>query len=74
MGPEGVLAGAHVPALQVEPYDKQGAPLGEGSVQLFVGEPECLPTEWRRRTDGVATRRTARVVADYIAVDGSLCR
>ncbi len=35
--------------------------------QLFVCEPECLPTEWRRRTDGSATLRTARVVADYIA-------
>lgn len=35
--------------------------------QLFVAEPECLPTEWRRRTDGAATLRTARVVTDYIA-------
>lgn len=35
--------------------------------QLFVCEPECLPTEWRRRTDGSTTLRTARVVADYIA-------
>jgi len=35
--------------------------------QLFVAEPECLPTEWRRRTDGAATSATARVVADYIA-------
>ncbi|MBL8667626.1 MAG: deoxyguanosinetriphosphate triphosphohydrolase [Rhodospirillales bacterium] len=35
--------------------------------QLFVAEPECLPTEWRRRTDGAATLRTARVVTDYVA-------
>jgi dGTPase len=35
--------------------------------QLLVAEPECLPTEWRRRTDGLATLETARVVADYIA-------
>lgn len=35
--------------------------------QLFVNEPECLPTEWQRRTDGRATLRTARAVADYIA-------
>jgi dGTPase len=35
--------------------------------QLFLSEPECLPTEWRRRTDGAASVRTARVVADYIA-------
>lgn len=34
---------------------------------LFVAEPECLPTEWRRRTDGAATAATARVIADYIA-------
>lgn len=35
--------------------------------QLFVHEPECLPTEWQRRTDGPATPGTARAVADYIA-------
>jgi len=34
---------------------------------LFIVEPECLPTEWRRRTDGANTFATARVVADYIA-------
>lgn len=34
---------------------------------LFVAEPECLPTEWRRRTDGANSFATARVVADYIA-------
>ena len=35
--------------------------------RLFVGEPECLPTEWRKRTRGTATGVTARVVADYVA-------
>ncbi len=35
--------------------------------QLLVAEPECLPTEWRRRTDGGATPETARIVADYVA-------
>jgi dGTPase len=35
--------------------------------QLFVAEPECLPTEWRKQTEGPATPPTARVVADYIA-------
>lgn len=35
--------------------------------QLFINEPECLPTEWRQRTGGPASMRTARVVADYIA-------
>ncbi|HYN39584.1 MAG TPA: dNTP triphosphohydrolase, partial [Rhodospirillales bacterium] len=35
--------------------------------RLFLNEPECLPTEWRQRTDGCASLRTARVVADYIA-------
>jgi dGTPase len=34
---------------------------------LFVREPECLPTEWRRRTNGAGTVETARVVGDYIA-------
>jgi dGTPase len=34
---------------------------------LFIAEPECLPSEWQRATDGPATERTARVVADYIA-------
>lgn len=35
--------------------------------QLFVNEPECLPTEWQRGTNGRGTARTARAVADYIA-------
>jgi dGTPase len=35
--------------------------------QLFVAEPECLPTAWRKRTSAPSTVGTARVVADYIA-------
>jgi dGTPase len=35
--------------------------------RLFLEEPQCLPTEWRALTDGPATKRTARTVADYIA-------
>jgi dGTPase len=34
---------------------------------LLHAEPECLPPEWRRLTDGGGTAKTARVVADYIA-------
>jgi dGTPase len=34
---------------------------------LFIDEPGCLPTEWRRAADTPATATTARVVADYIA-------
>ncbi|MCK6454390.1 MAG: deoxyguanosinetriphosphate triphosphohydrolase [Alphaproteobacteria bacterium] len=34
---------------------------------LFLAEPETLPTEWREQTTGAATPTTARVVADYIA-------
>jgi dGTPase len=34
---------------------------------LFVAEPECLPTDWRRRASGKSTTETARVVADYVA-------
>ncbi len=35
--------------------------------QLLVGEPECLPTEWRRRAGAANSVETARVVADYVA-------
>ncbi len=35
--------------------------------QLLVDEPECLPTEWRRRTGAPNSVETARVVADYVA-------
>jgi dGTPase len=35
--------------------------------ELFIKEPECLPEEWRARCDAPGSRRTARVVADYIA-------
>ncbi|WP_173979779.1 deoxyguanosinetriphosphate triphosphohydrolase [Magnetospirillum sp. UT-4] len=34
---------------------------------LLHAEPECLPPEWRRLSDGSGTPKTARVVADYIA-------
>ncbi len=35
--------------------------------ELFLAEPQCLPTEWRQQTHGPGTRPTARIVADYIA-------
>jgi dGTPase len=35
--------------------------------QLLVDEPECLPTEWRRRAGAPNSVETARVVADYVA-------
>jgi dGTPase len=35
--------------------------------QLLVAEPECLPTEWRRKTQGPGTLATAQLVADYVA-------
>ncbi|MHC8509288.1 MAG: deoxyguanosinetriphosphate triphosphohydrolase [Rhodospirillales bacterium] len=34
---------------------------------LLLHEPECLPTEWRARTDRPGTLQTAQIVADYIA-------
>ncbi|MBM3733122.1 MAG: deoxyguanosinetriphosphate triphosphohydrolase [Acidimicrobiia bacterium] len=34
---------------------------------LFLAEPECLPTDWRRRAGPVGSRATAELVADYIA-------
>ncbi len=34
---------------------------------FFLGEPECLPTEWRKLTDGANTKQTAIVACDYIA-------
>jgi dGTPase len=35
---------------------------------IFLAEPECLPTEWRRRAEETTSETTrARVVADYIA-------
>ena len=35
--------------------------------RLLLAEPECLPTDWRRRAGGAGTAETARTVADYIA-------
>ena len=34
---------------------------------LFLAEPECLPSEWRARAEGAGTSRSARLVADFIA-------
>jgi dGTPase len=34
---------------------------------LFLNEPECLPTEWRKRTDGKKSQQTAELVCDFIA-------
>ncbi|MDP6574217.1 MAG: deoxyguanosinetriphosphate triphosphohydrolase [Rhodospirillales bacterium] len=34
---------------------------------LLVVEPECLPTDWRRRAEGSGTKATAQLVADYVA-------
>ncbi|WP_028878370.1 deoxyguanosinetriphosphate triphosphohydrolase [Terasakiella pusilla] len=34
---------------------------------LFTAEPNCLPTEWYKLTDGKPSEQTAKVVADYIA-------
>lgn len=35
--------------------------------ELLVAEPECLPPEWRAKTDQANTETTAQAVADYIA-------
>ncbi len=35
--------------------------------RLLLGEPECLPTEWRRRAESPNSAATAQLVADYIA-------
>lgn len=35
--------------------------------RLLWAEPNCLPPDWYRLTDGGGTPRTARVVGDYIA-------
>ncbi len=34
---------------------------------IFLAEPECLPTEWRRQAGKPNSRATAELVADYIA-------
>jgi len=34
---------------------------------LFMAEPNCLPTDWYKLTDGTSSERTVKVVADYIA-------
>jgi dGTPase len=34
---------------------------------LFLAEPECLPTDWRARAGKAGSRATAELVADYIA-------
>ncbi len=34
---------------------------------LFLNEPQCLPTEWRQQIEGAGSQETAIVVADYIS-------
>jgi len=35
--------------------------------QLYISEPECLPTEWAKDAGAPHSEETARVVADFIA-------
>ena len=35
--------------------------------QMFLAEPECLPTDWRRGAGKPNSRASAELVADYIA-------
>ena len=35
--------------------------------ELYLAEPDRLPTEWHAMTEGAGTAATARLVADYIA-------
>ncbi len=35
--------------------------------ELFLGQPQHLPAEWRERAGGKDTSATARIIADYIA-------
>lgn len=35
--------------------------------EFFLSEPECLPDDWRKLTDKAGTKKTAAVVADFIA-------
>ena len=35
--------------------------------QLLIGEPECLPTDWRQQAGQPNSEPTARLVAEYIA-------
>ena len=35
--------------------------------EIFLAEPECLPTDWRRRAGKPDSPATAELVADYIA-------
>jgi len=34
---------------------------------LYLAEPECLPTEWRRHCDGPNSEKTARTACDFVA-------
>ena len=34
---------------------------------LFLAEPDCLPTDWRRKSGPAGSETTARLVTDYIA-------
>ncbi len=35
--------------------------------ELYLAQPDCLPTEWRAQSGTAGTPETARLVADYIA-------
>ncbi len=35
--------------------------------EIYMAEPECLPTVWRNRSQGVTEAKKARLVADFIA-------
>ena len=35
--------------------------------QLFLAEPDCLPSEWRAAASAATRPRRARIVADYLA-------
>ena len=39
----------------------------KGLFELFVEEPDCLPTEWRRKASDSSPEGMARLVTDYIA-------
>ncbi len=34
---------------------------------FFLAEPECLPSEWQKDTDKPGSKKTAEIVADFIA-------
>lgn len=36
-------------------------------LELYLAEPECLPTDWRGLCDGPKTAKTARTACDFVA-------